>query len=145
MTRKIFVQLYFALAEGVVSGEIRFLPGGVEATVIMVAAVACIAPAGGASTSSWRRAWSAIWSAATKTAKTSTGHTRIASIVVRSTSVVLVNRVVAKEVATSLRVGHCRAWAVGVTSTLLGHAVQNKRRVSVHQRPLILEACSSYC
>jgi hypothetical protein len=52
MTRKIFVPFYFALAEGIVSGEIRFLPSGVAATVIMLAAVACIVPAGGASTGS---------------------------------------------------------------------------------------------
>jgi hypothetical protein len=34
VTRKIFVPFYFALAEGVVSGEIRFLPSGVAAMVI---------------------------------------------------------------------------------------------------------------
>jgi hypothetical protein len=55
VTRKIFVPFYFALAEGVVSGEIRFLPSGVAAMVIMVTAVAGIAPVGSTSTGSGRR------------------------------------------------------------------------------------------
>jgi len=177
MTRKIVVLFYFALAESFVSEEIRFLPSGIEATFIMVAAVACIAPAGGACTSSGRRAWGAVVSLAAKAAKTSAcsstslggrswvaivsaaaktarasackGHAHIASTVVRSTIVCLFERVVAKEVETIVRAGHCRAWAVLATSTVRGHAAQNKRRVSVHQRPpilcvSILKACGSY-
>jgi hypothetical protein len=82
-------------------------------------------------------------SAAAKDARTSVwkGHGHIASTVVRNTIDGLVERVVVKEVETIPRAGHCRAWAVRATTTLLvGHAAQNKRRVSVHQRPPILKA-----
>jgi hypothetical protein len=64
MMRKVFVPFYFALAESFFSGEIRFLP---SATTFMVAVGVGIEPAGGASTSSWRRAGVAIVAAAAKT------------------------------------------------------------------------------
>ena len=44
MTRKVFVPFYLARAESFVSGEIPFLPSGVAATFIMVAAVAGMDP-----------------------------------------------------------------------------------------------------
>ena len=76
---------------------------------------------------------------------TGRGHTRIASRVVRSTVGVLVKRVVTKDVETLLGVGHHSISSGAMRAmTPLRHAAQNKRRVSVHQRPLILEACSSY-
>jgi hypothetical protein len=147
VTWKIFVPFYFARVEGVVSGEIRFLPISVAAMVIMVATVACITPAGIISTGIGRLAGIAIVPAATKPSKTDTGrgHTRIASRVVRSTVGVLVKRVVTKDVETLLGVGHHSISSGAMRAmTPLRHAAQNKRRVSVHQRPLILEACSSY-
>ena len=64
MMWKVFVPFYFALAESFFSGEIRFLP---SATTVMVAVGVGIEPAGGASTSSWRRAGVSIVAAAAKT------------------------------------------------------------------------------
>ena len=64
MTQKVFVPFDFALAESFFSGEIHLLP---LATTVMVAVGAGIGPAGGASTSSWRRAGNAITAAAAKT------------------------------------------------------------------------------
>jgi hypothetical protein len=73
MTWKIFVPFDFAVAESFVTGEILFLPSGVTTTFIIVTAVACIATAGGDSTSIGRQDWGVIVSAAAKTAKTSVG------------------------------------------------------------------------
>ena len=71
------------------------------------------------------------------------GRAHIASTVDQSNIAGLVERVV-----DSARVDHCRgrAWAVlrAMTTLLVaGHAAQNKRKVSVHQKTLILKACSS--
>jgi len=57
MTQKVFVPFDFALAESFFSGEIRSLP---SATTFLVAVGAGIEPAGGSSTSSWRRGEGAI-------------------------------------------------------------------------------------
>ena len=64
MTRKVFVPFDFTLVESFFSGEIRLIP---LSTTVMVAVGAGIRPADGASTSSWRRAGSAITAAAAKT------------------------------------------------------------------------------
>jgi hypothetical protein len=83
--------------------------------------------------------------AAVKAARTFAceGRVQIASTVDRSNIAGLVERVV-----DSARVDHGRgrAWAVlrAMTTLLVtGHAAQNKRKISVHQEPLILKACSS--
>jgi len=64
VTRKVFVLFDFTLTESFISGEIRLLP---LLTTVMVAVSVGIRPADGASTSSWRRAGSAITAAAAKT------------------------------------------------------------------------------
>jgi hypothetical protein len=99
---------------------------------------ACSATRGG-------RAWVAIVSAAVKTARAFAceGHAHIPITVDRANIAGLVERVVASARADH---GRARAWAVRhATTTLLvaGHAAQNKRKVSVHQGPRILKACSS--
>ena len=71
------------------------------------------------------------------------GRAQIASTVDRTNIAGLVERVV-----DSARVDHGRgrSWAVlrAMTTLLVtGHAAQNKRKISVHQEPLILKACSS--
>jgi hypothetical protein len=83
--------------------------------------------------------------AAVKAARTFAceGRVQIASTVDRSNIVGLVERVVD---STRVDHGRGRAWAVlrAMTTLLVtGHAAQNKRKISVHQEPLILKACSS--
>jgi hypothetical protein len=71
------------------------------------------------------------------------GRAHIASTVDGGNIAGLVERVVAIARADH---GRARAWAMlRATTTLLfaGHAAQNKRKVSVHQGPLILKTCIS--
>jgi hypothetical protein len=164
VAQEVFVPVHAALAESVVCGEVCFLPDA--------AAFFRVAAASGASTSSRRRAGGAMASAAAENEHTTCSATRsvkragvaVLSVAIKTTrafAAIKIARAFAGEGRTHItsavdrgslagrvvaRAGHHgRArWVTRATGTpLVGHAAQNKRKVSVHQGSLILYSRSA--